>query len=62
MRFVHLEATNVYPAHSWPSGVNHLLDYISLLINRAGISALVNYPVLIIIVEKEQVLLGRIVD
>ena len=37
--------------------VNHLFDDLSLLINRAGISALVHYPVLVIVVEKEQVLL-----
>src|ERR1700678_873896 len=37
-------------------GVNHLLHYVSLLINWSGISALVHYPVLVIVVEKEQVL------
>ena len=38
--------------------MNHLLDHFAFLIHRAGIPAFIHYPVLIIVGEKEQVLLA----
>ena len=40
------------------TGVNHPLDRGALFIHRAGVPALVNHPMLVVVAEKEQVLLA----
>ena len=37
-------------------GVDHLLDHLALLIQQAGVSALISYPVLVVVGEKKQIL------